>query len=143
MKQSTKTNSIKSCIAGFAFFLLFFPSGVSATTVDSTETVYQEWIQIGEAPLAHIDFSARVVGCSGTNQVLLNIFNETPQSQVITFTIKVKNVADGAETTQLITTTMGIGAMNIAACGDSTYDNLKINIPSGYDPSTVQITISF
>lgn len=107
----------------------------------SGETVIKEWKGVGESS-HQTDIAARIVTCNGVNQVLLNVFNENSSDQDITFTIKIVN-SNGEELNTPYHFQMPKGAMYIAKCGDSTYDNLKINLPSNYDPSALVISVTF
>ncbi len=138
-----KRNVNKQSFLLVTFLLVLFSVRANATSLDSnsTEVIHQEWTSLGESAQL-IDFSARVVGCNGVNQVMLNLFNENPTQQTVTFSIRVLNV-DGREFTTPFNYTIGLAEMNIAACGDITYDNLKITLPGDYDATTVQIFITF
>lgn len=140
MKKAVKQqNLLKAMCVG----LLVFATGFGAfAQMPNNEVIHQEWAHIGEAP-SNIEFSARVVGCGMVNQVMLNLFNENASQQLISFSIRVVNVADGRELTTTFNHTIGAGEMNIAACGDATYDNLKIDLPGDYDAATVTISIIF
>jgi len=136
----TKTNFFRR-YAIVTFSLLFFATGLSAQDATSNEVVYQEWQLLGESPKI-IDVSARVVACDDVKQILLNVFNENTIDQDINFTITVKNT-DGNQITKTINLSIANMQMHVAKCGDNTFDNIKINIPDGYDASKVKLSIVF
>lgn len=107
----------------------------------STQSYHQEFISLGESD-NRIDFSAKIIDCNGTNQVLLTAFNENPNQQIATFTILVTNI-DGQSFSKNFNVTIEKGSIYSAKCGVNEHDDLKIDLPSNYDAKKVVLTISY
>lgn len=107
------------------------------------EVVYKNWDKLGESS-NHVDVFARVIKCTSVNQVHLMIFNESSVDQVSKFVIEVTNTATNQKFSKEVSFNTTKAAIYKAECNsDSSTDALKINLPDGYDPSQVKITIEF
>lgn len=123
--------------------LLFF--GNSAFAQESSETVYKDWLFVGESA-NHVDVSARIVKCSeaSANQVHLFIFNEGSQRSDIKFTINVLDVESGKSFDTEVKHTVVTAEMVKALCDkDEKMSGLKITLPKEYNPNNLTISINF
>ncbi|MCX6182706.1 MAG: hypothetical protein NT150_12350 [Bacteroidetes bacterium] len=131
---------IRSKAMTFALFFSIISLGLSAQT-QATEVVFQGWKLLGESSKT-VDITAKVISCDGVNQVLLNVFNESMVNQDVDFTVTIVN-EDNREVSKNIKVEVSRMKMKVAACGDATYDDLKINLPLGFNPATVKLSIVF
>lgn len=121
-------------------FLLFIGLGM---TVKAQSTVYSDWNNLPDDS-NHVDVAYRVINCNGSDQIHLNVFNENNNLSSITFTLTITDTSSNQSTTQTFSNyAISFGAMHIADCGSTQYGNLKLNLPSGYDPNAIQVQISF
>ena len=151
MVQSLRTSSFgdksaKSKNFGY-FILLVFILSVSASTLkaQAPATIYKDWYSLGESK-SLADISYRIVKCdpAGVNQIHLNVFNENPKAQTIKMTILIKNNPDNASFSKVISYNATAGSMNKAECSSSSAtDDLKINLPTNYNPNQLTVTITF
>lgn len=124
---------------------LFLSVSLSAATSNSPkeEVVYKNWDKLGESS-NHIDVFARVIKCTNTAQVHLMVFNESAIDQVSKFSIEITNTADNQKTTKEVSFSTTKATIYKADCNsDAAMESLKIDLPAGYDPSKVTITINF
>ncbi len=123
--------------------LLFFGNSVFAQ--ESSETVYKDWLFVGESA-NHVDVTARIVKCSeaSANQIHLFIFNEGSANSDIKFTINVLDVESGKSFNAEIKHTVSPAEMVRALCdNDKKMEGLKITLPKEYNPSNLTLTINF
>ena len=124
--------------------LLLMGIGASAQNLPARDIVYKDWQMLGESN-DHIDVSARIAKC-GNNaaQVHLFIFNESTSNQTTKFSIEITNLADGKKFTKEVTYATERAKIYKALCdSDAAMNALKITLPSGYDPSNLEIDIAF
>ncbi len=130
-------------LLGLLFSTTIFSSNVFAQEV--SETVYKDWLFVGESK-NHVDVSARIVKCSeaSATQVHLFIFNEGSASNDIRFTITVTDVESSKSFTTAINHKVETAEMLRALCdNDKSLSDLKINLPAGYNPNNLTISINF
>jgi hypothetical protein len=107
------------------------------------EVVYKNWDKLGESS-NHVDVFARVIKCTSTNQVHLMVFNESSVDQVSKFVIEVTNPASQQKFSKEVSFSTVKAAIYKAECNSDVSTNaLKIDLPEGYDPTQVKITIEF
>lgn len=126
------------------FVYLFF-LGSNAFSQEASETVYKDWLFVGESA-NHVDVSARIVKCSeaSANQVHLFIFNEGSERSDIKFTINVLDNESGNSFDTEIKHTVVTAEMVKALCDkDEKMSGLKITLPKEYNPNNLTISINF
>lgn len=107
------------------------------------EVVYKNWDKLGESS-NHIDVFARVIKCTSTKQVHLMIFNESSIDQVSKFVIEITNSATQEKFSKEISYSTVKATIYKAECeSNASTDPLKIDLPDGYDPAQVKITVEF
>lgn len=123
--------------------LLFFSFKSFAQTEDVT---YKEWGLLAESK-TQIDISYRIIKCaaSGTKQLQLQIFNESPRAQVASFDLEITNKADGSKTTKTISFSLSMGRIYTPSCSASEdgMADLKIDLPADYDPTNLSVKLTF
>lgn len=133
----------KKIFYSFIVILLALPALVKAQMVPVNPTIYKEWFLLGESS-TQLDVSARILKCTSTNQVHLQIFNENPNNQTAHFDIEIKNNADGVKFITEISFAAQKAAIHTANCtSDASLEALKINLPATYDPTNITIKIIF
>lgn len=130
-------------IYSIVFLLIALPSLVKAQA-PSTSTVYQPWTKLGESTTM-MDVSGQVIRChpDSSAQLHLNVFNEGTADQLAHFTVILTNPITLGQVTKEVSRNSEKYKMLIAGCDDNNYPDLKINIPVGWDPATVKISINF
>lgn len=126
------------------FFALFVFCGSSQKCLaQEPDSVYKNWNILGEDTANHVDISYRIVQCTSTsaNQVHLSVFNENPSTKSVSFTVTIKDNSSNATSTSQISYQVSPAAMDRADCSSS--GSLKINIPSGYNPANLTVSITF
>lgn len=145
VKTSAQQKNSPFRLAGvYVILLLLAICGNSEKSMaQEPDTVYQHWLFLGE-DTSRIDVSYRVVKCTSTsgNQVHLSVFNENPTAKAVSFTVTVKDNSSNATTTHQVSYQAAAAAMDRADCSSS-YSNLKINLPSGYNPANLTVSITF
>lgn len=105
----------------------------------------KDWSALGEAS-NHIDVAYAIIKCSLTSpaQVHLSLLNENPSNQSLNMTVTVKNNATNASFSTPITFSLNPAALVKPDCTSNTATNaLKINIPAGYDPNQLTVSVTF
>ncbi len=134
----------KNTLLAFALMLCVFVFS-EAKAQNNPNTIYKEWVMLGESA-THVDVSCRIVKCGLTtpNQIHLSVFNESASAQTTNMTIVVKNNATNTTFSTQISYTSAVAALVKADCSSSTSTNsLKIDLPAGYDPNNLTVTITF
>ena len=128
----------------FVFMLLTLASLVNAQAQPPSATVYQPWTKLGESTTM-MDVSGQVIRChpDSSAQLHLNVFNENSVDQLAHFTIRITNPVTLEQVTKEVSRNMEKFKMAIVNCEDNNYSDLRMNIPVGWDPTTVKITITF
>ena len=107
-------------------------------------TVYKDWLILGEDHANHIDVFYTVLKCSSTSadQIHLKLFNENPSAKTTGFTVTVTDVATNQSfTSQVSNFQLGVGAIVVADCNANS--SLRIDLPAGYNPNNLNVTITF
>jgi len=128
-----------------AALLLLLCSGVSMAQGNSGNSiVYQNWKMIGESP-THYEVSARIIKCNPESavQVQLEVFNEGVGSQACNFKITMVNPSTKEQVVREINLTLGVGEMVKPSCDDNDKQMLRLNIPAGWNPETIEFTVTF
>ena len=128
----------------FITVLIALPSVSNAQMQSNSATIYQPWTKLGESSTM-MDVSGQVIRChpDSSAQLHLNVFNENSIDQLAHFTIRITNPLSQDQVTKEVSRSMEKYKMALANCEDNNYPDLRINIPLGWDPSTVKITIIF
>lgn len=114
-----------------------------AITKAQSPVIYKEWALLGESK-TFLDVSYRIIKCTSVVQIHLNVFNESPNDQTATFDVEVTNNSDGLKFTKTITHSLKLATMYKADCdSDSSLEDLKIDLPNGYDPTNITTKITF
>ena len=123
---------------------LALPALVKAQAQPTSATVYQNWKMLGESP-TNYEVSARIVKCSPESavQMQVEIFNEGAGSQVCNFKITMTNPATNEQVVKQINYTAALGELAMPTCENSDKPALRFNTPAGWDPQTIQYTLTF
>lgn len=138
------TNFFIQCVKNQFFILmitLLLPLGMTA----QSETVYQNWTMIEENEDIMIEVSGKVLKCDFMNptQLYIEIFNESSIDQVAHFNLILTNPQTNAEEVHEISLSVLQGAIKKPSCENDDYPSLRLNIPDGWDPATVQLSLTF
>lgn len=131
-------------IYSFIMMLLALPAFVKAQAQPTSSTVYQNWKMLGESP-TNYEVSARIVKCHPDSalQMHVEIFNEGAGSQVCHFIITIKNPSTNEQIIKEINYTAALGELAMPTCENSDKPTLRFNAPVGWNPETIQYTITF
>ena len=108
-------------------------------------TYHQGWTTLEEHP-NHIDVSYAVVQCDSNSgsEIVFHVFNENPSTQLLSFTVEIEDDATGNTSTYSVTNlSLGLGAMLQAECGSTVNSSLRTAVPSGYNPSSLTVDITY
>lgn len=119
------------------FFMLVMGS-VSISFGQSSETVYKNW-QVFPETRNSIEIFYRVVKCNNTNQVQISVFNDGPADQNAQFAITITNKGDGQNLSKDFNFASKKGVFNKPDCDSDALNDLKINLPTGFDPSGLSV----
>jgi hypothetical protein len=126
-----------------ALSLLFFSVIVFGQYADpENSAVIKGWTVLAESKTM-VDFSYRIIQCE-KKQVHLSVFNENAKDQQPTFKVTITDIASKKSFSKDVT--MSIKAADIikAEClPDPKTASLKFDIPEGYDPKHLKITVTF
>lgn len=125
--------------------LLLFSAAITLTKAQSRpetrDEIIKEWAFLGESK-TQLDVSYRVIKCSGTGEVHLQIFNESPKDQVAKFDIEIYNT-DGTKFTKEVTFSVDRAAIVQPTCGETNLNDLKISLPANYNLQELKVKIIF
>lgn len=127
----------------FIVMLLALPALVKAQN-PVTPAISKEWTFLGESPTQY-EVSARIVKCrpDGSVQMHVEIFNEGVGSQGCHFKIMLTNPATQEKMVKELNHTLGVGEMIKPSCDNEEKSFLRFNIPAGWNPETIEFTITF
>lgn len=126
-----------------ALSTMFFSSEIFAQS--GTETVYKDWLRAAESA-NHVDVSTRIVQCDAASapQVQLFIFNEGSNNPVVSMNVLITNNDGNQSFTTTVVKSVEKGTMIQPKCdSDTATEGLKINLPEGYNPSNLTISVTF
>lgn len=123
---------------------IFYSGILMAQSNPGNSVVYQNWKMIGESP-THYEVSARIVKCHPDSavQMHLEIFNEGVGSQACNFKITLTNPATKEQIVKEVNHTLGVGEMIKPSCDNADKPFLRFNIPAGWNPETIEFTVTF
>ena len=121
--------------------MLIFPSSLKAQT---SSVISENWMMIGESS-SMIEVSARIIKCASnsTSQIHLEIFNEGSTDQTAHFKVTLTNSLTNKQKLYEISLAVLQGAIVKPDCGNNKYPSLRLNMPAGWDPATVQVALTF
>jgi len=127
----------------FLFALILMGGVVFAQQSTDNSVVYQNWKMIGESP-THYEVSARIVKCHPDSavQMHLEILNESV-SQACHFKITMVNPATNEQVVKEINQTLQVGELIMPSCDNQDKPFLRFNIPAGWNPETIEFTVTF
>lgn len=128
-------------------FLLvsIFATAVAGSAFAQSPTYHQGWTMLEEHP-SQIDVSYAVVQCTSTSssEIYLHIFNENPTAQSVSFTLTIEDPATSNTSTYTVTNfSLSVAEMVKAECGSTSNSVLKTAVPSGFNPATLTVDISY
>jgi hypothetical protein len=128
----------------FVVLAVLFSGASMAQSNSDNSVVYQNWKMIGESP-THYEVSARVVKChpDSTVQLHLEMFNEGVGAQACHFKITIINPVTKEQIVKEVNHTLGVGEMIKPSCDNGDKQSLRFNIPSGWNPETLEFTVTF
>lgn len=120
--------------------VLLLASGIGA----HAQTSIQGWTIGGESAV-HIDVAYQIVKCSptGNAELHLQVFNEKTEADIAKFNVVIADAALGQSFNTLVTKSLANMEMLIADCGSTALNDLKIAIPTAYNPAALTVTITF
>lgn len=120
--------------------VLFFSISISA---QNEAEVLKDWTTLEEADFL-VDVSYKVVKCSSTSnpEILLNVFNESGIKTSFGFTLHFKDANNNSKDV-VLDLNVPQAKMHIASCENNQYEDLKFEVPSGIDASSLSITITY
>lgn len=147
---------LKTLIIFFAFFTFLVVDAKSLSDkviqlelpsksckIDEPYKIFKDWIMLLETN-DHVEISSRIVQCElgGDKQIQLMVFNEG-EAKNIRFTLTVLNPDNKNTFSKEIIINTSRGQMLIATCDktDKSLNDLKINLPSDYNPENLTVTV--
>lgn len=129
------------------FSLLFLAIMLVSSAIVSAQSepqFIQNWTQLEEAEF-HFDVSYAVVKCSPTSKakVILNAFNEGGSHPKVGFKLELKDAAGHKAAVEIPLFATKLGDMFIASCDSDDHANLRFDVPTGIDASTMKISITY
>lgn len=106
---------------------------------------YSDWIVLEESSRM-LDVSYRVLKCPGANadQIYLNLFNENKDVTTTSFELEVTDVQSGNSKKYLISNyQIDFGSMHIPDCANNDYAELRLDLPTGFDPENITVEIYY
>ena len=132
----------RKIVSYFIALLLAFPAIVHAQS-PSTPVIYKDWMSLEES-LTQIDVSYRVIKCASVNQIHLLVFNENNTDQTAHFELEIINNSNGLKFIKEISYATIKTTIYKAECdSDTSFDKLKIDLPSSYDPNNLTVKITY
>lgn len=116
-----------------------------APSSNPPKVIFKSWIAVAESS-NHIDVSYCVVKCgiNTPNQVFISLFNENPTPQTVNMTVIIKNNSNDESFTSTISYNAGAAKLVKPDCSvNEATSALKINLPQGYDPENISVTVNF
>ena len=131
---------MKSTKHYLALIALLFMVSYGATA----QTTYQNWTAFPDSP-THLEVSWQTVQCAPllADQIRLYVFNESGTARTADFAI---TISDSSQTDVIHTVTaysLTAGQSVRASCGNGNFPELTIDVPSGFDPNTLTMTIKY
>lgn len=137
-----KTSLVFKTLIIISFFIL---AGKTKVYAQSFPKINQPWTFVEEDEKHHLEATYMVVQCDSTNssQVFLKIFNEKGKKDTANFDLTIYKQDNTDSTAKNITVYLNAGEMTMPMCSNNRYSNLKIDVPSGYDPKKLRIVVKF
>ena len=110
----------------------------------TAQTTYQNWTALPESP-TNFEVSWQTAQCAPLlpNEIRLFIFNEESNSQNANFTLTISEVGKTSVDHVISNLTIGAAQMYQADCGSTVLPELIFNVPAGFDPSALTISITY
>lgn len=131
--------TIKTYVFGMAF-MLFPLFGAMA----QSPTTYQNWQALPDSP-THLEVSWCTCQCtpSDADEIRLFVFNESGNARTADFTLTVSDQGQADVTYNVSNLNLSPGSAIQADCGGSAPSELSTNVPTGFNPSTLSISITY
>ncbi len=105
--------------------------------------IFNNWRILGESK-DHLDVSFRVIRCDTVNQVQLQIRSESNRDEVLNCNVIIKNLSDGETITRHLSMPVLQFQELKPICGNNTLlPNLKVELPTSFNPMNIATTIHF
>jgi hypothetical protein len=126
-----------------AVLLLSFAGDVNAQS--SYPAISQNWSQIFEDESIMMEISVQVIQCDSTSDtaVFVEVFNETPSNDTAKFDLTMTNPDNGNTQTATISFYIEGAHIERPECGSSDNASLRLSLPSGWDPETVELSVTY
>lgn len=119
------------------FFIILISSLCSSSFAQTppaqAETLYKDW-QVLPDSKNMVEIFYCIVKCNGVNKIHLKIFNDGTSDQDVQFSLDIINSADNKHLSINKRVWAKKGTSQKADCDSDTLDELKISLPSSYDP---------
>lgn len=107
-------------------------------------TTYQSWTALPDSP-SHLEVSWTTCKCTPTSadEIRLFVFNESGSARTADFTLTISDQGQTDVTYTVAQLALSPGEAVQADCGTTTPAELTTGIPTGFNPSTLSITITY
>ncbi len=107
-------------------------------------TIYQNWQALPDSP-SHLEVAWSTCKCSATSsdEIRLSVFNESGDDQTANFTLTISDQGQSDVTYSVSNLNLTGGQTFHADCGNNSNADLSTNVPAGFDPNTLTITITY
>lgn len=107
-------------------------------------TTYQNWTALPDSP-THLEVSWTTCKCNPAeaDEIRLFVFNESGDSRTADFTLTISDEGQEAVTYTVTGLSMRPGESIQADCFSSASESLVFPVPTGFNPSTLTISITY
>ncbi len=107
-------------------------------------TIYKGWTALPDSP-THLEVSWSTLKCSSTSndEIRLLVFNESGDAQTANFTITISEQGQNDVTHTVSNLNLTGGETIIANCGSTAPSSFSLDVPAGFDPNTLTISITY
>ena len=114
----------------------------STSSPNSDEIIFSDWKLSGENA-AHVAVSYRTVRCDSVNQLQLKLVNNNSTDQNLTFHIDITNNATGDHFNKDISIALLMLQQMAGDCLDTNAFGLRLDLPILYNPTDLNVAVSF
>jgi hypothetical protein len=128
----------------FSLIPLFIFLFLSNFSFGQSGSVYQDWTKLPDSP-THLEVSWKTTKCSPleADQIRLFVFNESGNARTADFTLTISDQGQSNVTHTVAGFALTAGQSVTANCGSGIIPELTIDIPNGFDPNTLTISITY
>ena len=110
----------------------------------TAQTTYQNWTALPDSP-SHLEVSWSTCQCSPLigDEIRLFVFNESGNARTADFTLTISDAGQTDVTYTVAGLSLVAGQSTLAGCGTTFPVELATLVPSGFDPNTLTISITY